>query len=187
MELLHLATHLTKVCRQKGLDYQVFDLKASLDATLSYEENLAVIDQALGVSEHDYMNMVAQEAESEFKSLQSLEEENRRLEQQHKKDLARMRRLEQQIKQPQPTPQPQPLEQPVASKQVEYDPLNAPYSEAELAEITSYLQTRQHIQNVKQKDYPKPAKTLTPIESKILVVSTKVARKTWSFAKWVLI
>lgn len=169
------------------MDYQNFDLQATLDASLTYEENLTVIDQMLGIKNFDdkeYMFNVACQSEKELKSLETLETENIKLAQQHKKYLERIKKLEQQLKQQQQQPPKQDLPVKVQRVECEYNAYTAPYSDAELAEIQDYLQKRGSNKNVCLHNVDV---NLMRLENKICAATSKATKKIWSFAKWVLI
>jgi len=174
--VLNLIRHIVVVCRQNDIDIKSLDFNVMIDASLSSDENLTEIDKAFAMmgaySEQQQYNKISGMGRDYLKNV---------LEQHHTPVI------EIPITQ---TTQIAPINiEPVHAELALFnpsDPLNAPYSDQELKEITEYLKRRQHGKEAKPK-LPRKPKPLTPQEQKLLKVSSKAARKTWGFIKWVLI
>jgi hypothetical protein len=160
--VLNLIRHIVVVCRQNDIDIKSLDFNVMIDASLSSDENLTEIDKAFSM-------MGAYTEQQQYNKIAGINREQLRtvLEQHHTPAIEI------------------PITQPAAEIDL-FNPLTAPYSDQELKEITEYLKRRQHGKEVKPK-FPRKPKPLTPQEQKLLKVSSKAARKTWGFIKWVLI
>jgi hypothetical protein len=171
--VLNLIRHIVVVCRQNDIDIKSLDFNVMIDASLSSDENLTEIDKAFSM-------MGAYTEQQQFNKISGMNREHLKsvLEQHHTPVI------EIPITQ---TTQIAPINiEPVHAEIDLFNPLTAPYSDQELKEITEYLKRRQHGKEVKPK-FPRKTKPLSPQEQKLLTVSSKVARKTWGFIKWVLI
>lgn len=171
--VLNLIRHIVVVCRQNDIDIKSLDFNVMIDAILSSDENLTEIDKAFSM-------MGAYTEQQQYNKISGMNREQLRsvLEQHHTPTT------EIPITQPEQT---EPIIVQSVHAEINFlDPLTAPYSDQELKEITDYLKRRQHGKEAKPK-LPRKTKPLSPQEQKLLTVSSKVARKTWGFIKWVLI
>lgn len=171
--VLNLIRHIVVVCRQNDIDIKSLDFNVMIDASLSSDENLTEIDKAFAMmgayTEQQQYNKIAGMTHEHLKAV---------LEQHHTPIV--------EIPITQTTQTAQTTSEPAYAEIDLFNPLTAPYSDQELKEITDYLKRRQHGKEAKPK-LPRKPKPLSPQEQKLLTVSSKVARKTWGFIKWVLI
>jgi hypothetical protein len=75
IEVMQLAAHFTKTCRNADQDYKAYDFTSMLDSQLLYDENLTLIDQELKPTTNDTYAEALEQLENAPKLLQ----ENTRL------------------------------------------------------------------------------------------------------------
>lgn len=196
LEVQKLACALTKLSRQSDIDYQEFDFQSLIDSKLTYYENLSVIEEAvyqvhakdetyskeemetagaaLGFSEDIVKNLQVERDKLQSK----VSRQEKTLEElKQKTELANKEILELRNKPPQEkiiyvTMQPEP--EPKKPQEPAYDPVNAPYTDAELLEIQQYLLSR----NPKPKMKPaKPQTHYRETTKKTLLNSAKILWK----------
>lgn len=189
LEVQKLACALTKLSRQSDIDYQEFDFQSLIDSKLTYYENLSIIEEAvyqvhakdetyskeemetagaaLGFSEDIVKNLQVErdKLQSKVSRQEKTLEELRQKSELATKELTELKAQPPKEKIIYVTMQPEPKPQEPA-----YDPVNAPYTDAELLEIQAYLLSR----NPKPKMKPaKPQTHYRETTKKTLVNSAK--------------